>query len=123
MYSSSYYDVNLNKYKVKTRTLLRFWENKGWINEIDPCGWFQWYFRYFLRRRSSDDFKQISRWKKIVSRFEGKLVKMIKDSGGKFDDYSIPPKVREILLHRGYELKKKICCNFFSLKFFIFFTV
>ena len=26
----------MNKYKVKTGASLRFWENKGWINEIDP---------------------------------------------------------------------------------------
>ena len=69
--------------------VLRFWENKGWINEIDPYGWFQWYFRYWLSRRSKDDERQINRWKKIVSRFRGKLVKMIKDAGSKFDDYSI----------------------------------
>ena len=30
------YDVNVNKYKVKCGTSLRFWENKGWINPIDP---------------------------------------------------------------------------------------
>ena len=34
---------------------------------------------------------------KNVSRFKGKLVKMIKDSGGEFDDYSVPPKIRETL--------------------------
>ena len=28
-YSSNYYDVKLNKYKVKTRTSLKFWEHKG----------------------------------------------------------------------------------------------
>ena len=33
-YSWNYYDVKLNKYKVKTGTSLRFRENKGWINEI-----------------------------------------------------------------------------------------
>ena len=31
---------------------------------------------------------------KNVSSFKGKLVKMIKDSCGKFDDYSISPKIR-----------------------------
>ena len=45
--------------------------------------------------------------KKIVSRFRGKLVKMIKDAGSKFDDYLISPKIRRILLHWGYELTEK----------------
>ena len=44
---------------------------------------------------------------KIVSRFKGKLVKMIKNAGSKFDDYSISPKIRQILLHWGYELTEK----------------
>ena len=42
--ASDYYDKNLKKYKVKTGTSLRFWENKGWINEINPYGWLQRYF-------------------------------------------------------------------------------
>ena len=33
---------------------------------------------------------------KNVSRFRGKLVKMIKDAGSKYDDYSISPKIRQI---------------------------
>ena len=37
--------------------------------------------------KSEDDERQINRWKKIVSRFRGKLVKMIKDVGSKYDDY------------------------------------
>ena len=41
-----------------------FWENKGWINKIDPYGWFHWYFMYWLGRRSQDDKRQINRWKK-----------------------------------------------------------
>ena len=42
-----------------------------------------------------------------MSRFRGKLVKMIRNAGSKYDDYSISPKIRQILLHWGYELKEK----------------
>ena len=106
-YCSDYYDVSVNKYGVKCGASPRFWENNGWINEIDPYGWFQWYFRYWLGRRSEDDERQINRWKGVLSRFKGKLVKIIKDAGSKFDDYSISPRIRQILLHWGFELTKK----------------
>ena len=49
----------------------------------------------------------LNRWKKIVSRFRGKLMKMIRNAGSKFDDYSISPKIRQILYHWGYELAEK----------------
>ena len=32
-----------------------------WINEIDPYGCFQWYFRCWLGRRSKDDKRQTNR--------------------------------------------------------------
>ena len=106
-YCSSYYVVSVNKYGVKCKTLLRFWKNKGWINEIEPYGLFQWYFRYWLGRRSLDDERQINRWKGIVSRFKGKLIKMIKYAGSKFDDYSNVPKIIQTLLYWSYELTEK----------------
>ena len=59
-----------------------------------------------MGRRSSDDERQIDRLKGIVTRFKGKLVKMIKDAVGKFD-YSISPKIIQILLHWGHELTEK----------------
>ena len=63
--------------------------------------------------RSSDDEKQINRWKKIVSTLRGTLVNMIKEADSKFDDYSISPKIRQILLHWSYELtEKKIFIDF-----------
>ena len=47
-YASDYCNVNVNKYGVKCETSLRFQGNKDWINKIDPYGWFQQYFRYWL---------------------------------------------------------------------------
>ena len=32
--------IILNKNGVKCGTWLRFWENNGWIDSIDPYGWF-----------------------------------------------------------------------------------
>ena len=104
---SHYYEVSVNKYGVNCGTSLRFWEHKRWMNEIDLYGWFQWYFRYGLDRRPEDDERRINRWKGIVSRFRGKLVKIIEDAGSKFDNYSISPKIRQILLHWRYELTEK----------------
>ena len=104
LYSSNCYDAIVNKYKIKCGTSLRFWENKGWIREQDPYGWFQWYCRYYLGRRSEDDKNQIARWNNIVNRFKGILIKMIKSKNAKYNDYSISPKIRQILLHWGYEL-------------------
>ena len=42
-----------------------------------------------------------------MSRFRDKLVKMIKDTSSKFDDYSISTKIKPILLHWGCELIEK----------------
>ena len=42
-----------------------------------------------------------------MTRFSGKLVKMIRDVVSKFDDYSISAKIRQILLHWGYESTEK----------------
>ena len=56
-----------------------------------------------------EDQKMIKKkqMEKIVSIFRGKLVKMIEDAGSKFDDYSVSPKIRQILFHWGYELTEK----------------
>ena len=35
-----YCNINVHKCGVKCGTSLRFWENKGWMNSMDPYGWF-----------------------------------------------------------------------------------
>ena len=42
---------------------------------------------------SSDDERKINRWKRNVSKSNGKVVKMIKYFGGNFNDYSVSPKI------------------------------
>ena len=42
-----------------------------------------------------------------MSRFRGKLVKMIRDADGKFAEYFVSPKTRQVLLHWSYELTEK----------------
>ena len=61
---SKNFDVNLNRFKVKSGLSREHWVEKGWIFKEDPLGWFQWYCRYSMGRRLPNiDEIQIKRWK------------------------------------------------------------
>ncbi|HKE39834.1 MAG TPA: hypothetical protein VKG21_08360 [Casimicrobiaceae bacterium] len=62
---SRLHDPRLNYFGVNASQPLSVWRAKGWIYDEDPRGWFQWYCRYFLGRRSPDDERQIRRWRGI----------------------------------------------------------
>jgi hypothetical protein len=103
------YDANINKYKVKVGSSYEFWMQKKWINEkIDPYGWIEWYCNFYSGRRTYDDKRQIDRWKNIAGergRFKMQLQNKLKsihssDRQNKF------PKLRQILLHWGYDSSK-----------------
>ena len=108
--SSTKYDKNKNKYKVKVGTTLSFWEGKNWITKYNPYGWVHWYCDYYNGKRSPDDERQINRWKALAGpngRFRKWLVTMILKKNGKWDDFTISPKIRQTLQHWGYKLTKK----------------
>lgn len=64
-------DISLNYFKVDASLPLSYWQEKGWIYEEDPRGWFQWYCRYYMGRRiPSEDERQIKRWKAMKRHVE-----------------------------------------------------
>ena len=80
--SSQKYIKKNNKYNVKCGSTLLDWNKSGWIEEIDPYGWFMWYCRFYLGRRSYDDNRQIKRYNNFSGtrgRWRNNLCKKITD--------------------------------------------
>ena len=59
---SETFNIELNRFKVKSGLSREEWIKKGWIFKEDPLGWFQWYCRYTNGRRIQNiDETQIQR--------------------------------------------------------------
>tara|TARA_B110000495_G_C22780176_1_gene456354 strand:+ start:267 stop:797 length:531 start_codon:yes stop_codon:yes gene_type:complete len=107
MVTSPKYNKKVNKYKVKCGSDLEDWEKSGWMDKQDPYGWFQWYCRFYMGRRTDDDERQIKRWMALTGpkgRFKNRLINMIKKKDSKYDDETISPVIRQTLQHWGYKL-------------------
>ena len=90
-------DPQLNYFGVDASQPLTVWRAKGWIWDDDPRGWFQWYCRYYMGRRCTDDERQIKRWR-AIRRHEAQVRKNCERY-----DYSCRPKQRQALLHWAYD--------------------
>lgn len=77
------------------------WEEKGWYHPVDPCGWFQWYCRYWLGRRHEDDARQIKRWTNYA-RHRGMLRHQLQQAGAARGDLSACLKTRQSLIQWAY---------------------
>jgi len=93
-------DHSLNYFKVDASQPLSVWQEKGWIHPQDPRGWFQWYCRYYMGRRTPDDVRQIKRWKAMT-----RHVAQIKKNCV-LRDFSCRPKQRQALLHWAYDSRE-----------------
>jgi hypothetical protein len=106
------YDKSINKYKVKVGTTLEYWEEKEWIHENHPYGWVHWYIEFYEGKRfGKEDERQIERWKRIAGptgRFRKRLINQIRQTKDQnYQDFTISPRIRQTLLHWGYELTLK----------------
>ncbi len=94
-------DTSLNYFSVDASQSLAEWQRKGWIHPQDPRGWFQWYCRYYMGRRTQDeDIRQVKRWK-AFRRHAGAVKKYCEQY-----DYSCRKKQRQALLHWAYDSRK-----------------
>lgn len=108
--ASSTYRPDVNTYKVKCGGSLEMWETSGWIDKQDPYGWFMWYCRFYLGRRTDDDERQVGRWKKcagVKGRWRNNLIGKCARSGSAFNNFVVSPVVRQTLQHWGYRLNKE----------------
>jgi hypothetical protein len=91
------HDAAINFFGVNASQPLSVWRKKGWIHPDDPRGWFQWYCRYFMGRRSEDDGRQIRRWRAIrrhISQLKNNCTAR---------DLTCRRKQRQAILHWAYD--------------------
>lgn len=94
------HDPTINFFGVNASQPLSVWQKKGWINPQDPRGWFQWYCRYYMGRRSEDDERQIKRWV-AMRRHLAQIAKHCRQG-----DFFCHRKQRQAVLHWAYDSRK-----------------
>ena len=94
------YDATLNYFGVRASQPLKVWRRNGWIYEEDPRGWFQWYCRYYMGRRTADDARQIRRWRAVARHVAA--IRINCDPG----DLMCRRRQRQAVLHWAYDSRR-----------------
>ena len=92
--------ARLNYFGVNASQSLATWRLSGWIRAQDPRGWFQWYCRYYMGRRTADDARQIRRWRAIARHVAA--IRIHCEPG----DLECRKRQRQALLHWAYDSRK-----------------
>ncbi|HEX6251406.1 MAG TPA: hypothetical protein VFZ56_08225 [Gemmatimonadaceae bacterium] len=93
-------DPSLNFFGVDASQPLAVWRRRGWIHPQDPRGWFQWYCRYYQGRRTTDDERQIRRWRQMARH----VAQVRKNCAPR--DLDCRRRQRQALLHWAYDSRK-----------------
>ena len=102
------------------------WEDSGWMRDVDPYGWFQWYTRFFRGRRCEDDERQLARGMACFGpkgRWRGNLCGKVlaslaadphhrKTIETETENAAISPVIRQTLQHWGYKLTAEHVTSF-----------
>jgi hypothetical protein len=96
----THHNANLNCFGINASQSLATWWRNGWIRPQDPRGWFQWYCRYYMGRRSADDDRQIRRWRAITRH----VVQIV--SNCEPGDLDCRRRQRQAVLHWAYDSRK-----------------
>jgi hypothetical protein len=94
------HDPSLNFFGVNASQPLAVWRRKGWVSGQDPRGWFQWYCRYYMGRRSQDDARQIARWR-AIARHVAQIRRHCEPG-----DLECRRRQRQAVLHWAYDSRK-----------------
>ena len=94
------HDPRLNCFGVNASQSLAVWRRKGWIHRQDPRGWFQWYCRYYMGRRTADDARQIRRWR-AIARHVAQIRRHCEPG-----DLECRRKQRQAVLHWAYDSRR-----------------